>query len=273
MVVRRVGVPLAKFCPNDIFLSADEFCYGRDFSKIPAAAFQDAATRKSGADVAFPATEAGIKQAINYAKANGGAVAILRRISDSYWRHNGVSTYDKAKLLPIAPPSASSPVVSGHEELLYAYELEGGSGRTKINWQNHWDYDWCSTNGNSKDGGRAWEYLDVWLPFIVEVRVVLPALPPAPPNFRYIFKKDLVPGMQGPDVVALQHVLDLEGCYDYNGTPKYTGNFIANGYTFRGVIKLQEKYASEILTPAGLTHGTGEVHARTLAWLNKKYGK
>lgn len=273
MVVRRVGVPLAKYCPNNISLDPDDFCYGRNFSKIPADALADAATRKSGADIAFPATEYGIKQAITYAKQNGGAVAILRRISDSYWRHNGVNTYDKAKLLPIAAPSAASPVVSGHEELLYAYDLESGSGRTKISWQNHWDYDWCSTGGNSRDGGRAWEYLDVWLPFIVEVRVVVPALPPPPEDFHYTFNKNLYHGMKGPDVVAWQHILALEGCFDYNptdGSPRFTGNFL--GITESGTTKLQEKYAEQILYPLGLKHGTGAVYESTRAWANAKYG-
>lgn len=269
-VIRKYGVPLAKYCPNDISLTADAFCYNRVLANIPPAAIMDAATRKSGADIAFPATQAGIMQALAYAKQNKGIVAILRRIGDTYWTANGVSTYDKAKLLPIKPTSA---VVSGHEELLYAYDTEAGDGRIRIYWQNHWDVNWCSTGGSGKDGGRAWEYLDVWLPYIVEVRVVVPALPPAPADFRYTFTKNLVPHSQGPDVVALQHILDLEGCYTYqptDGSPKYTGNYL--GETEKSVVKLQEKYASEILTPLGLVHGTGLVYASTLAWLNKHYG-
>lgn len=299
-IIRKFGAPLAKYCPNDITLSADDFCYGRDVNNIPAEALADAATRKSGADLTTPITRDGIKQAITYAKANNGGVAILRRIGKEYWTANGVSTYDKAKLLPMQPPAQ---IVSGHEELLYGYldittadryDLEnkrvtieamiakypeGDNSnadvrtQTIIFWQNHWDKDWCSTNGNGVDGGRAWEFLDVWLPFINELRVVVPALPPAPDTFRYNFTRTMVAGAKGADVVALQHVLDIEGCYDYNptdGSPKYTGFYGA--LTKAGVKKLQEKYADQILKPVGLKYGTGNFGTSTLAWARKKYG-
>lgn len=74
--------------------------------------------------------------------------------------------------------------------------------------------------------------------------------------------------MKGPDVVALQHVLKLEKCFPE--TQAFTGNF--GDITLNGVMQLQEKYASEILTPAGLVKGTGIVGARTLAWLVSHYG-
>lgn len=300
IVIRKIGVPSAKSCPNDITLSADAFCYGRDISNIPAEAFVDAATRKSGADLTTAITKDGIKQAITYAKQNGGGVAILRRIGKEYWSDASGTTYDKARLLPMKPPAE---IVSGHEELLYGYlditksdraDLEnkritieallakypeGDNSnadvrtQTIIFWQNHWDKDWCSTNGNGFDGGRAWEFLDVWLPFINELRVVLPYLPPAPVTFQYNFTKTLKRGDKGADVVALQHVLDLEGCYDYNptyGSPKYTGNYL--GLTQAGVKKLQEKYTTQILTPVGLKYGTGNFGTSTLAWTRKKYG-
>lgn len=267
MVIRKFGVPLAKYCPNEITLSADDFCYGRNIANIPAAAIADAATRKSGADLTEPVSEDGIKKAINYAVANKGAVAILRRIGATYWQdEQGNYTQDKAKLLPIRVPAT---FVSGHEEFLYGYDTEEGTGRTRIYWQNHWGTDWCSTGGNGTDGGRGWEYLDVWLPYIYELRVVIPALPPAPDNFTYTFTKPLKKGMRGADVVALQHILDLEGVYNYNGTPKYTGYF--GDVTFAAVIALQNKYAAEILTPAGLKQGTGYVGSSTLAWLAKHY--
>ena len=52
---------------------------------------------------------------------------------------------------------------------------------------------------------------------------------------------------------------------------------ITSGYfgylTQRAIIRFQEKYASEILTPQGLTRGTGIVDALTRKKLNELYGK
>lgn len=257
IVLRKYGVPLAKFCPNDTSLSTEAFAYNRDLSQIPAAAITDAAKRKSGADLTEPVSLDGIKQAITYAKANKGAVMILRRIGDSYWKAaDGTSSWDPAKILPIrvVPPT------SGHEEFLTGYDTDPVSGRVRLYWLNHWSKDWANN-------GRGWEYADVWLPYIVEMRVILPALPPAPTSFQYNFTKQLKYGDKGADVVALQHVLELEGCYNY---PTFTGNFL--DITREGVIALQNKYAAEILKPLGLTAGTGIVASATLAWLNKHYG-
>lgn len=262
-VIRKFGVPLAKYCPNNVSLSADDFCYGRAISNIPSEAFTDALNRKSGADFAVAVTEEGIKQAINYAADNKGGVMILRQVGDTYWKHNGVSTWDKAKLLPILLPDAFT---SGHEEFLTGYDYEPVTNRMRIYWLNHWSPKWCSTGGYSDDGGSAWEYFDVWVKAIGEIRVSV-AQVPVVDGFKYNFTKTLKLGDKGADVVALQHVLALEKCFDY---PSFTGNF--KELTFNGVIKLQEKYASEILTPFGLSHGTGFVGQSTLSWLKKHYG-
>ena len=257
-VIRKYGVPLAKFCPNDVSLSADDFCFGRVLAHIPAAAIADAATRKSGADLAEPVSLDGIQKALTYAKANNGGVMILRKIGNSYWTApDGTSSWDKNKILPIRVPA---PIVSGHEEFLTGYDFEPGTNRMRIYWLNHWSPGWA-------DNGRGWEYADVWLPFISELRVIVAVLPAPAPTFKYHFTKQLNPGNTGPDVVALQHVLQLEGCYSY---PSFTGNY--GPITTAGVKALQEKYAADMLTPAGLTQGTGNVGPRTLAWLIKKYG-
>ena len=39
-VVRKYGVPLAKFCPNDVKLDHEDFVYQRKLSNIPKAAFE-----------------------------------------------------------------------------------------------------------------------------------------------------------------------------------------------------------------------------------------
>lgn len=257
-IIRTYGVPLAKYCQNDVTLSHEEFVYNRDLAKIPAAAFADALIRKSGADFDVPVSEEGIMRAINFAKENNGGVMILRRIGKTYWTDKqGNSTWDKNKLLPIVP---TSEIVSGHEEFLTGYEREAGTGRIKIHWLNHWSENWA-------DGGYAWEYLDEWLPYIVEIRVVTRP-PEAQPGFKYRFTKTLKRGDKGPDVVALQHVLQLENCYQAG--VGFTGNY--GDITFNSVMRLQQKYAQEILKPAGLTHGTGQVGPRTLSWLVTHYG-
>jgi hypothetical protein len=257
-IVNDYGVPLAKYCPNDTDLSHETFVYGRDMSKIPAEAFKNALERKKKLPYFFGTiSEEGVKQALVFAKENNGAVAILRKIGDTYWTDkNGAVTWDKARILPLRP---TSNIVSGHEEMLYGYDTEPKTGRTRIYWLNHWSEGWA-------DNGRGWEYLDEWLPYIKEI-IVMTGGVKLNKKFTYRFTKTLEKGAKGPDVVALQHVLQLEGVY-----PKdvgFTGNY--GDITFNAVMKLQKKYAKEILAPVGLKIGTGRVGPSTLAWLNKYY--
>jgi len=257
-IIRKYGVPLAKYCPNDVSLDHETFVYNRNLANIPPEAFKDALTRRSGADFAVPVSADGIMQAITYAKANKGAVMILRRVGDTYWKDkNGNTSWRKEDLLPIRVPAVFS---SGHEEYLYKYDKEPNTGRIRIYWLNHWSAQWA-------DNGRAWEYLDEWLPYIGEIRVVVAEVPVVD-NFRYTFTKPIKKGDKGADVVALQHILKLEGCYPEGVA--FTGYFVDK--TFAGVVLLQEKYRSEILLPVGLIKGTGFVGASTRAWLNKHYG-
>ena len=72
------------------------------------------------------------------------------------------------------------------------------------------------------------------------------------------FTRDLAQGMSGNDVKCLQALLGV--------TPQ-TGYF--GPLTLEAVKKFQEKYASEILAPLGLTAGTGYVGAKTRAKLNE----
>jgi len=90
--------------------------------------------------------------------------------------------------------------------------------------------------------------------------------PPAIDKPKWTGKKTLQVGSKGEDVKTLQKILSLEGFFNY---PEFTGQFY--GATRMGVIKLQEKYASEILTPLGLSKGTGKVSTQTLKWLLANY--
>jgi len=81
---------------------------------------------------------------------------------------------------------------------------------------------------------------------------------------EFSFDRNLYLGMRGDDVTALQEVLIGEGVWnrpDINATG-YFGQI-----TKTAVIEYQEKYASEILQPLGLTFGTGFVGVSTRAHL------
>jgi len=85
------------------------------------------------------------------------------------------------------------------------------------------------------------------------------------------FEKNLYFGiMNSSDVRCLQEFLSSEGTEIY---PEglITGNFL--NITKEAVIRFQEKYANEILTPIGLEKGTGFVGERTRAKINEILGK
>ncbi|MCX6717717.1 MAG: DUF5011 domain-containing protein [Candidatus Taylorbacteria bacterium] len=79
----------------------------------------------------------------------------------------------------------------------------------------------------------------------------------------FVFNKNLGFGDRNSDVVELQKRLTDEGLF----TASTTGYFGTT--TKNAVIKYQEKYASEILIPLGLTKGTGFVGIYTRGRLNQ----
>lgn len=85
-------------------------------------------------------------------------------------------------------------------------------------------------------------------------------------GFSHVFNVDLKMGSRGDEVKALQQALDLQGCFNY---PEYTGYF--GSITKSGAICFQDKYASEVLTPVGLSAGTGYVGPSTRTKLNTLY--
>jgi hypothetical protein len=85
------------------------------------------------------------------------------------------------------------------------------------------------------------------------------------------FEKDLYFGiMNSAEVRCLQEFLKSQGLEIY---PEglVTGNFLF--LTQQAVIRFQEKYASEILAPWGLTKGTGVVGSTTRAKINQLLGR
>jgi hypothetical protein len=83
---------------------------------------------------------------------------------------------------------------------------------------------------------------------------------------KYNFTRTLKFGMKGNDVRALQEILKFEDCITLPVATDYFG-----GITLAGVKKLQQKYRSEILKPAGLKLPTGIFGPLSRAFINNKY--
>jgi hypothetical protein len=96
----------------------------------------------------------------------------------------------------------------------------------------------------------------------------LPEIEVTPPSKKpkWTGKRNLGLGSVGDDVRRLQEILQVEGCFDF---PNPTGNLF--GISRAGIIKLQNKYAKEILHPIGLKNGTGFAGIQTRKWLEKHY--
>lgn len=90
-----------------------------------------------------------------------------------------------------------------------------------------------------------------------------------------IFNRQLKLGDTGPDVMFLQQVLntDAETLVDTSGVGSSGNETNYFGLkTKNAVIKFQEKYRDEILSPLGLSSGTGVVGPKTLQKLNSLTG-
>jgi len=89
------------------------------------------------------------------------------------------------------------------------------------------------------------------------------------PSWCHDFEQNLKFGDQGEEVMWLQNALQEEGFTIFTNE-KQNAQF---GYsTASAVVGFQEKYASEILLPLELEHGTGYVGPKTRAKLNALYG-
>lgn len=86
----------------------------------------------------------------------------------------------------------------------------------------------------------------------------------------HTFNTNLGIGSKGEDYKALEGALIKDGSLE--PLDNTVGFSVFNEFIASAVVAFQEKYASEILTPSGLKHGTGYVGKSTRAKLNKLYG-
>jgi len=99
---------------------------------------------------------------------------------------------------------------------------------------------------------------------VAQMSAVQPVILAVPRTF--MIDQNLAHGARGESVTNLQRALARDGVY---GGP-VTGYF--GELTRAAVVQFQEKYASEILTPLGLTKGTGFFGSATREQLNRLSG-
>lgn len=126
-MAQKYGVCEDNYFHNDVTLSEADY---KDVTKIPQAAYTNAATHKIGTYAFLSDTS---KNGLNKAIYQNGVVLIGMKIGQEWWTaENGRVSWAADDILPLRPAAT---VVSGHAIALYAY----GAFNHLMNW---WSYDW-----------------------------------------------------------------------------------------------------------------------------------
>lgn len=256
-------------CQNNADLSFDDYIFHRQIAAIGTAAFTEAdLNRIPGYAQVGKNGNVSVPQVLQAFNAQPDGIKFCIPIGNEFWTDkNGVSTYDRAKLLPIRPMTH---YVSGHDMWMTDYELEAGTDRLKVFFRNHWSDQWCSTGGFAHDGGDGWFYYDehpfseAWVISEIpdKLMAIIKALP-AQKDFNHKWSTNLDPGASGADVEALQIALKIVGTFPFNQpVTQYFGNI-----TKAAVMSFQLTY--NVTTPQEIASAGGKVGPKTRDALNK----
>lgn len=132
-------------------------------------------------------------------------IQLMLRVGNNFYTANGVSTWDKTKLSPLAVPN---PITGAHS----IKTIKGGQDKN-FTLRNSWGdalNPVYQPNGVWSDGDIDFKW-DTQAPYIVEAWTILPQ--PVNVLFKHFFSKPINFGETSTEVTALQRVLTILGAY------------------------------------------------------------
>lgn len=172
--LQKVGATDFIYMGNDVTLSLQDYAH----PIVGQVAIQDAAKRSGKAygfikDLSFK----GLKQ---YISDHGACVILMRTTARLYTAANGQTSWAEKDILPLAPPSAQFPAISGHFVVCHSYD------ENYIYFINSFGPTW----GRKGHGYFGADYM----PVVWDAATFVPMA----------FSKDLMYGLDDADVKALQ---------------------------------------------------------------------